>query len=140
MATDGFAALLRELKDRSGLSYGALAKRLHMSTSTLHRYCNGTALPGEYAPAERLARVCRATPQELVELHRRWILADAARRTRPDQAAAEQGPAPPPPPPPPPAAPPPPAPPPASAAPASTHEEDGEDGEDEPIVVDVPHE
>lgn len=86
--TDTFAALLRELKDRSGLSYGALAKRLHMSTSTLHRYCNGTAVPNEYAPAERLARVCRATPQELVELHRRWILADAVRRGRPDQATA----------------------------------------------------
>ncbi|MEU6017907.1 helix-turn-helix domain-containing protein [Streptomyces sp. NPDC047515] len=86
--TGEFAALLRELKDRSGLSYGALAKRLHMSTSTLHRYCNGTALPTEYAPAERLARVCRATPQELVELHRHWILADAARRPRPDQTTA----------------------------------------------------
>ncbi|MFG2624992.1 helix-turn-helix domain-containing protein [Streptomyces sp. NPDC048473] len=85
---DEFAALLLELKDRSGLSYGALAKRLHMSTSTLHRYCNGTAVPNEYAPVERLARVCRATPQELVELHRRWILADAARRGRPDQATA----------------------------------------------------
>ncbi|MFI6704224.1 helix-turn-helix domain-containing protein [Streptomyces sp. NPDC050509] len=86
--TDMFAALLRELKDRSGLSYGTLAKRLHMSTSTLHRYCNGTALPHEYAPAERFARVCRATPQELVELHRRWILADAARRGRPERATA----------------------------------------------------
>ncbi|MFE7972740.1 helix-turn-helix domain-containing protein [Streptomyces shenzhenensis] len=86
--TEEFATLLRELKDRSGLSYGALAKRLHMSTSTLHRYCNGTAVPNEYAPVERLARVCRATPQELVELHRRWILADAARGRRADQAAA----------------------------------------------------
>lgn len=77
--TEAFARLLRELKDRSGLSYGTLAKRLHMSTSTLHRYCNGTAIPVDYAPVERLARVCRATPQDLVELHRRWILADAAR-------------------------------------------------------------
>ncbi|MFF9122630.1 helix-turn-helix domain-containing protein [Streptomyces sp. NPDC014889] len=86
--TDEFATLLRELKDRSGLSYGVLAKRLHMSTSTLHRYCNGTAVPNEYAPVERLARVCRATPQELVELHRRWIVADAARGRKADQAAA----------------------------------------------------
>ncbi|MER6421726.1 helix-turn-helix transcriptional regulator [Streptomyces sp. NPDC001137] len=84
--TEAFARLLRELKDRSGLSYGALAKRLHMSTSTLHRYCNGSAVPIEYAPVERLARVCRATPQELVELHRRWILADAARGRRTEQA------------------------------------------------------
>ncbi|WP_328545859.1 helix-turn-helix transcriptional regulator [Streptomyces platensis] len=81
---DAFAELLRELKERSGLSYGTLAKRLHMSTSTLHRYCRGSAVPTEYAPAERLARVCRATPEELIELHRRWILADAARgRKRP---------------------------------------------------------
>src|SRR5690348_920168 len=59
-----------------------------MSTSTLHRYCNGSAVPVEYAPVERLARVCRATPQELVELHRRWILADAARGRRAEQTAA----------------------------------------------------
>ncbi|WP_020119335.1 helix-turn-helix transcriptional regulator [Streptomyces canus] len=90
--TEAFAQLLRELKDRSGLSYGTLAKRLHMSTSTLHRYCNGTAVPVDYAPVERLARVCRATPQELVELHRRWILADAERGRRPDQAAAAKEP------------------------------------------------
>ncbi|MFI0901468.1 helix-turn-helix domain-containing protein [Streptomyces sp. NPDC020983] len=74
-----FATLLHELKDRSGLSYGTLARRLHMSTSTLHRYCNGTAFPNDYAPVERLARVCKASPRELVELHRHWVLADAAR-------------------------------------------------------------
>ncbi len=74
-----FAALLGELKERSGLSYGVLAKRLHMSTSTLHRYCNGDAVPTDYAPVERLARLCKASPGELVELHRRWVLADAGR-------------------------------------------------------------
>ncbi|MFD5433414.1 helix-turn-helix domain-containing protein [Kitasatospora sp. NPDC127067] len=78
--TEEFAAMLRELKERSGRSYGALATRLHVSTSTLHRYCNGAAVPTEYAPVERLARVCGAGGEELVELHRRWILADAARR------------------------------------------------------------
>ncbi|MFJ4884745.1 helix-turn-helix domain-containing protein [Streptomyces sp. NPDC088731] len=85
-----FAALLKELKDRSGRSYGVLAGRLHVSTSTLHRYCNGDAVPNEFAPVERLARLCGANPDELVELHRRWIVADAARR-RP-VAAAEPGP------------------------------------------------
>ncbi|MFE7402588.1 helix-turn-helix domain-containing protein [Streptomyces sp. NPDC057557] len=75
-----FAALLKELKDRSGRSYGVLAGRLHVSTSTLHRYCNGDAVPNEYAPVERLGRLCGASPDELVELHRRWIVADAARR------------------------------------------------------------
>ena len=86
--TADFAALIRELKDRSGLSYGVLAKRLHMSTSTLHRYCNGDAVPTEYAPVERFARLCKATPDELVEAHRRWILADGARQRERKAAAA----------------------------------------------------
>lgn len=81
-----FAESLRALKERSGRSYGALAGRLHVSTSTLHRYCNGDAVPTDYAPVERLARLCGATPDELVALHRRWILADAAR-----QAASSRG-------------------------------------------------
>lgn len=82
-----FAALLRELKQRSGLSYDALAKRAHMSTSTLHRYCKGEGVPADNAAVSRFARVCKATPEELVELHRRWALADAARE-RARQAAA----------------------------------------------------
>ncbi|MFH9771410.1 helix-turn-helix domain-containing protein [Streptomyces microflavus] len=81
-----FAALLKELKDRSGRSYGVLAGRLHVSTSTLHRYCNGDAVPNEYAPVERFARLCGAVGDELVEVHPRWIVADAARR-RPAGAA-----------------------------------------------------
>ncbi|GAA2676339.1 transcriptional regulator [Streptomyces lunalinharesii] len=88
MGAGDLAALLRELKERSGLSYGALAKRLHTSTSTLHRYANGTAVPTEFAPVERFARACRAAPEELVEVHRRWIVADAARGRR----GAEKGP------------------------------------------------
>ncbi|WP_282690244.1 helix-turn-helix transcriptional regulator, partial [Streptomyces sp. CC216C] len=82
-----FAALLKDLKDRSGRSYGVLAGKLHVSTSTLHRYCNGDAVPNEYAPIERFARVCGASGDELVEVHRRWIVADAARR-RPSTGAA----------------------------------------------------
>ncbi|MFE9480089.1 helix-turn-helix domain-containing protein [Streptomyces spororaveus] len=78
-AESGFAVLLRELKDRSGHSYGTLAKRLHMSTSTLHRYCSGEVVPADYAPVERLARLCKASPAELVELHRSWVLADTNR-------------------------------------------------------------
>ncbi|MFJ1752914.1 helix-turn-helix domain-containing protein [Kitasatospora sp. NPDC088134] len=94
--TDEFAAMLRELKERSGRSYGALATRLHLSTSTLHRYCNGAAVPTEYAPVERLGRACGASGEELVELHRRWLLADAARRreTAPEPAAEPAAPAP----------------------------------------------
>ncbi|WP_406469276.1 helix-turn-helix domain-containing protein [Streptomyces hirsutus] len=83
-----FAALLRELKQRSGLSYEALAKRAHMSTSTLHRYCKGEGVPADHEAVSRFARVCKATPEERVELHRRWVLADAARE-RARRAAAE---------------------------------------------------
>ncbi|MEU0435470.1 helix-turn-helix transcriptional regulator [Streptomyces sp. NPDC006290] len=91
MAGDEFAGLLRELKARSGLSYGALAKRLHVSTSTLHRYVNGDAVPTDYAPVERLARMCRATPEELIELHRSWVLADALRRQKTPGAGTPPG-------------------------------------------------
>ncbi|MFJ8249975.1 helix-turn-helix domain-containing protein [Streptomyces sp. NPDC094466] len=83
-----FAALLKDLKDRSGRSYGVLAGKLHVSTSTLHRYCNGDAVPNEFAPVERFARVCGASGDELVEVHRRWIVADAARRRPPAGAGA----------------------------------------------------
>jgi transcriptional regulator with XRE-family HTH domain len=79
VTADDFAGLLRELKERSGLSYGVLGKRLHMSASTLHRYVKGEVVPTEFGSVERLARLCRATPEELLELHRRWIRADALR-------------------------------------------------------------
>jgi len=92
--TAEFAALLRKVKDRSGLSYGVLAKRLHMSTSTLHRYCNGDAVPTEFTPVERFARVCRATPQELMDLRQRWQLADESRKRRPQPSPAEAEPGP----------------------------------------------
>ncbi|MFE5796729.1 helix-turn-helix domain-containing protein [Streptomyces sp. NPDC056503] len=84
---DRLAGLLRGLKERSGLSYGTLAKRLHVSTSTLHRYCNGDAVPTDFAPVERLGRLCGATREELVELHRAWIVADETRGRGGDAAA-----------------------------------------------------
>lgn len=74
-----FARAMSELKERSGRSYGALARGLHTSTSTLHRYCSGEALPAEFAVVDRFARACGATPAEAVELHRAWLLADARR-------------------------------------------------------------
>ena len=75
-----FAALLRRLKERTDRSYGQLARRLNMNTSTLHRYCAGDAVPVDFAPVERFAALCRATPEERLELHRLWILAVAARQ------------------------------------------------------------
>ncbi|WAU84222.1 helix-turn-helix domain-containing protein [Streptomyces sp. Qhu-G9] len=75
-----FAALLRRLKARTDRSYGALARRVNMNTSTLHRYCAGDAVPLDFAPVERFATLCGATPAERLELHRLWILAVAARQ------------------------------------------------------------
>ncbi|MGW1619439.1 helix-turn-helix domain-containing protein [Streptomyces sp. NPDC002172] len=75
-----FAALLRQLKDRTDRSYGSLARRLNMNTSTLHRYCAGEAVPLDFAPVERLAAFCGATPQERLALHERWLRAVAARQ------------------------------------------------------------
>ncbi|MFF9870063.1 helix-turn-helix domain-containing protein [Streptomyces sp. NPDC013953] len=82
-----FAALLRALKERTDRSYGSLARRLGMNTSTLHRYCAGDAVPLDFAPVERFAALCGATSQQRLELHRRWLLAVAARR-RPRTAGA----------------------------------------------------
>lgn len=85
----GFAALLRALKERTDRSYGSLARRLGMNTSTLHRYCAGDAVPLDFAPVERFAALCGASPEQRLELHRRWLLAVAARR-RPRTAEATE--------------------------------------------------
>ncbi|MFF0203386.1 helix-turn-helix domain-containing protein [Streptomyces sp. NPDC005017] len=77
--TERFAALLRSLKSRSGLSYDALARKSGLASSTLHRYCRGTSVPQDYGSVHRLATVCGATPDELRTLHRLWALADAER-------------------------------------------------------------
>jgi hypothetical protein len=75
-----FAGLLKRLKERTDRSYGQLARRLNMNTSTLHRYCAGEAVPLDYAPVERFAALCGATAEERLELHRLWLLAVAARQ------------------------------------------------------------
>ncbi|MFC8343872.1 helix-turn-helix domain-containing protein [Streptomyces sp. NPDC057280] len=90
-----FAALLARLKERTDRSYGQLARRLNMNTSTLHRYCAGETVPVDFAPVERFAALCGATPEERHELHRRWLLAVAARqRSRPQEPAPVPGSAP----------------------------------------------
>ncbi|WP_405990006.1 helix-turn-helix domain-containing protein [Streptomyces sp. NBC_00986] len=83
-----FAALLRRLKARTDRSYSQLARRLNMNASTLHRYCAGEAVPLDFAPVERFAALCGATPEERLELHRYWILAVAARQRRREAGAA----------------------------------------------------
>ncbi|QUC57471.1 helix-turn-helix domain-containing protein [Streptomyces sp. A2-16] len=75
-----FAALLRRLKERTDRSYGSLARRLNMNTSTLHRYCAGDAVPVDFAPVERFAALCGASAAERMELHRLWLSAVAARQ------------------------------------------------------------
>ncbi|WP_246561575.1 helix-turn-helix domain-containing protein [Streptomyces roseirectus] len=77
-----FAAHLRDLKSRTDRSYGSLARRLGMNTSTLHRYCAGEAVPQDFAPVERLAGFCGASPAERLELHRLWLLAVEERQGR----------------------------------------------------------
>ncbi|MDN3021768.1 transcriptional regulator [Streptomyces sp. S.PB5] len=88
-----FAALLTRLKERTDRSYGQLARRLHMNTSTLHRYCAGDAVPVDFAPVERFAALCGATPEERLELHRLWLPAVAARQRPRTPVAKETEPA-----------------------------------------------
>lgn len=96
-----FAALLRELKERTDRSYGSLARRLGMNTSTLHRYCAGDAVPVDFAPVERFAALCGASRAERLDLHHRWLRAVEARQrpravpgppATPDAAPGEQHP------------------------------------------------
>jgi plasmid maintenance system antidote protein VapI len=70
--------LLTAMKKRSGLTYEALARRLAVSRSALHRYCSGQGVPPDFAVLEQLGRVCGADRAELLELHSRWAVAMAA--------------------------------------------------------------
>ncbi|WP_069767367.1 helix-turn-helix transcriptional regulator [Streptomyces sp. LUP30] len=88
-----FALLLTRLKKRTNHSYAALARPLGMTASTVHRYCTGEAVPPDFTGIAQFAALCRATPEERAELHRRWILAAAARqRLRPSRARRAQTP------------------------------------------------
>ncbi|WP_330288276.1 helix-turn-helix domain-containing protein [Streptomyces sp. NBC_00576] len=77
--SEQLAAILRALKNRSGLSYEALAKKTDIAGSTLHRYCKGSSVPQDYGSVHRIGTVCGASPDELRSLHRLWALADTAR-------------------------------------------------------------
>ncbi|GAA2256546.1 helix-turn-helix transcriptional regulator [Streptomyces amakusaensis] len=87
--TEAFARRLSGIREASGRSYGALARRVGIGASTLHRYCSGHSVPMEFAPVERLARLCGCRGEDLIALHRLWVLADAERGRR-----APAGPAP----------------------------------------------
>lgn len=66
------AAALRRLKERGGLGYQELGQRVFISGSTLHRYCTGKGVPGDYGLVVRIARECGAEPAELNDLLRFW--------------------------------------------------------------------
>ncbi|WP_343243674.1 helix-turn-helix domain-containing protein [Streptomyces sp. SID13726] len=71
--------MLAGLKRRSGLSYEELGRRVFTSSSTLHRYCNGNSVPGDYGVVLRIAKECGAGPDELNELLRYWESATGRR-------------------------------------------------------------
>ncbi|CAO0829398.1 Helix-turn-helix domain-containing protein OS=Streptomyces microflavus OX=1919 GN=HUT09_32660 PE=4 SV=1 [Streptomyces microflavus] len=78
-AREALAERLRELREGSGRTYASLARRIGVSGSTLHRYCTGQTVPAEFAPVERLARLCGRPGEEREALHRLWLRADAER-------------------------------------------------------------
>ncbi|MGW0737066.1 helix-turn-helix domain-containing protein [Streptomyces sp. NPDC002851] len=69
------ASVLARLKERSGLSYQELGRRVFTSSSTLHRYCNGKGTPGDYDLVVRIAKECGADADELNKLLRCWRVA-----------------------------------------------------------------
>ncbi|MFF2860960.1 helix-turn-helix domain-containing protein [Streptomyces rubiginosohelvolus] len=85
------AERLSALREGSGRTYASLARRIGVSGSTLHRYCTGRTVPAEFAPVERLARLCGAPAEEREALHRLWLLADGERLDRQGVAEAEAG-------------------------------------------------
>ncbi|TQO34520.1 helix-turn-helix protein [Streptomyces cavourensis] len=86
-AREALGKRLRELRQGSGRTYASLARRIGVSASTLHRYCTGQTVPAEFAPVERLARLCGRTPEERESLHRLWLRADAERVERMEAGA-----------------------------------------------------
>ncbi|MFE9631809.1 helix-turn-helix domain-containing protein [Streptomyces sp. NPDC006463] len=89
-ARQQFADRLTEFKDRRGYSYESLARKAHMSRSSVHRYCRGIVIPVEFGTAEKIARLCGASPRELADLYRLWVAASAAESDPgPDPAGGE---------------------------------------------------
>ncbi|GAB3440091.1 helix-turn-helix domain-containing protein [Actinophytocola sediminis] len=69
------AERLRALKVRTNRSYEVLARRVGVSSSTLHRYCSGEVVPPNCAVLVRFCKVCGATREEAEELLAYWALA-----------------------------------------------------------------
>ncbi|MEZ0070862.1 helix-turn-helix domain-containing protein [Planotetraspora sp. GP83] len=79
--TERLTARLRALKDRSGSSFEALARRSGISRSSLHRYYSGASFPASYETVHAFARACGASDEELRELRKLWAVADITRST-----------------------------------------------------------
>ncbi|NUP36936.1 MAG: helix-turn-helix domain-containing protein [Streptomyces sp.] len=89
------AGVLAGLKERSGLSYQELGRRVFTSSSTLHRYCNGKGTPGDYDLIVRIAKECGADADELNKLLRCWRAATGqGQDPGPVSAAVDRGPSP----------------------------------------------
>jgi transcriptional regulator with XRE-family HTH domain len=65
---------MHALKVRTNRSYEALANRIGVSSSTLHRYCSGETVPSNYEVIARFGRVCGASNAEAEELLQSWVL------------------------------------------------------------------
>jgi len=68
------AQRMHALKVRTNRSYEALANRIGVSGSTLHRYCRGETVPPRFELIARFAAVCGADQDESEELLRCWVL------------------------------------------------------------------
>lgn len=77
------AMQLSVLKQRSGLSYADLGRRVHSSSSAVHRYCTGDSVPANYQIVSDIARECAATDAELNDLLRAWRVATGTERPAP---------------------------------------------------------
>ncbi|MEV4313436.1 helix-turn-helix transcriptional regulator [Actinocrispum sp. NPDC049592] len=87
--------LLERLKVGSGRSYESIARRTNLSRSTVHRYCTGSSVPKEFGVLERIALVCGADRQDLVQLHRLWLCATTSDEPTSAPVVAEAEPVPP---------------------------------------------
>lgn len=76
------AEQMHALKVRTNRSYEALANRVGVSRSTLHRYCRGETVPPDYEVIARFGRVCGASKEEIEELLRSWVRTVDAGRGR----------------------------------------------------------
>jgi transcriptional regulator with XRE-family HTH domain len=71
-AVAAFAERMRVLKTRSNRSYEALAHRVGIGRSTLHRYCRGVGVPSNFDVIARFAHVAGASEAEVDDLRRHW--------------------------------------------------------------------